>query len=206
MSEQISDKFIFNNKEYELSAIEFPQNFLDFSQFKLEPMELNTACWRGFISTFAVINNKLMLDEIYTNNGNKKEFIIPEINGKKPKIEIPDNLVESYADYKILNYTNIKYVMNYTGAIIIASKFIDKYYVHMGFKSPINFKNIIKLKFINGDLTDVNDLSKIGAKISKNRKRLSEGEQELDVIHRLLTDVDVFFNNDIDELFKEIML
>ena len=203
MSGQVDDNFLFNEKEYILAAIEYPKHFLDFEQFKLKPIEFDTSCWRGFINTFAIDDNKLVLDRIYTNNGNKKNFKIPKINGKTPKIMTNEDSIDDYKYFRILDYTDLKFKINYGGSIIIARDFIQKYYVHMGFQSPIFYKEIIKLEFQNGELISTLDISDFAESIRQNRKKYSKKDKEFDVINRIFTGVDLFFNNDVEKLFKE---
>ena len=94
MSKQEDDIFIFNDKKYDLLAVEFRDSFLNFDfLFGLKPVEFSTACWRGFILTFSVKNDKLVIDKIHTNNGNDETQKIPKINGIMPKITTPKGLV-----------------------------------------------------------------------------------------------------------------
>jgi uracil-DNA glycosylase len=193
MSGQISDKFVYNNIEYELGRIEFPYNFIDWEIFELHPIELNTACWRGFVNTFSVIENKLVLDEIYTNNANNKNYKIPKINNKIPEVIKPDGLVEGYKEYRILNYKKLNYFINYTGSIIIAKDFIGKYYYHQDFKYPTNYEIVIKLTFIDGILNNIKDLSKFSEEIRNNRP--------IEIRNKPMNPI--FFGDEIHRLFIE---
>ena len=104
MSRQIGDKFKYKNRHYELIAVEFPKKFLNFKKLGIKPVELHTACWRGFILTFSVNDNILVIDQIYTNNGHKTTANVHEINGVLPKVIKPKGLVDVNSKYRILNY------------------------------------------------------------------------------------------------------
>jgi hypothetical protein len=85
MSGQVSDKFQYKNAEYDISAIEFPEKFFDIGSFGLNPTSESTACWRGYVATFTINNNKLVLYKLDTNNGNRKNDKIIPVNGIFPK-------------------------------------------------------------------------------------------------------------------------
>jgi hypothetical protein len=179
MSQQVNDKFIYNNDKYELISIEFPKTFIDWESFDLNPVELSTACWRGFINTFAVIDDHLVLDEIYTNNQTLNEneemvtIIIPKINNLLPKIEKPEGLIKEYKDYRILTYKGINYKMSYNGSLLIVKDYIDEYvsgpYAFLRI-SPFCYEKIVKLKFSKGKFINYIDFSDYGEKIRNERK------------------------------------
>lgn len=185
MSQEIDDKFIYNGKEYILIALEFPKKFLDFKKFKLKPIEMTTACWRGFVITFAVKYDQLIIDQIFTNNQTytksrkRKTIVIHEINGVFPEILKPEGLIDEFNEYRILHYNNLNYSLNYTGTIIIVKDFIDKYisgpYAFLSV-SPFCYKKIIKLTFVKGILTNSKDLSNYGKKIRAEKNNISNDE------------------------------
>jgi hypothetical protein len=109
MSGQVNDKFVFIKKKFCLSAIEFPDGFLDIYLLGIKPIEFHTACWRGYIATFGINKERnLVLKELYTNNGNKKEDEPPLINGKLPKILKENSLVKEFSDYREYKYKKFK--------------------------------------------------------------------------------------------------
>ena len=200
MSKQEDDIFIFNDKKYDLLAVEFQDSFLNFDfLFGLKPVEFSTACWRGFILTFSVKNDKLVIDKIHTNNGNDETQKIPKINGIMPKITTPKGLVEGYTEYRILNYTNLNMFVNYTGSIIIASGFIGEYasgpYAFLEI-SPFCYKNIVKLEFNDGELANFNDLSKIGDIIRDDREKTLKSKKKSNAYFGWPS-VNNIFSNDI---------
>ena len=204
MSQQVDDNFIYNDKEYILMALEYPKKFLDLKKFKLKPIEMSTACWRGFVITFAVKNNQLIVDQILTNNQTytkshkRKTIVINEINGVFPEIIEPKGLIDVFNEYRILHYNNLNYTLNYTGAIIIVKDFINKYitgpYAFLSI-SPFCYKEIIKLNFMNGILTNTKDLSNYGIKIRLEKNNILN-EEENESAYSGWPDIDVLFKND----------
>jgi hypothetical protein len=201
MTQQIEDNFVYNDEEYILSAVEFPSTFLDFSKFKLNPIEMHTACYRGFVITFAVKDVQLIVDQIltnnqtYTKNHKRKTVVIHKINGVLPEVIEPEGLVEGYKKYRELHYKNLNYNLDYTGAIIIVKDFMYKYVsAHSAFLSisPFCYKTIIRLTFFNGHLTNIKNLSNYGKKIRAERRNKLKDEK-YNSAHFDWPDVDILF-------------
>jgi hypothetical protein len=172
---QVNDKFIYNNTEYSVSAIEYPETFFDIYSFGIKPKMFSTANYRGYKATFAINNSKLVLDKLHTNNGNKIENEAPLINNKLPKISNPKGLVEEYKNsWREFIYEDIDLIIHYTGSIIITKDFIRGRYVHMGFQSPVNYNVVIQLTFNDGQLVSSNDLSSVAASIREDKIELAE--------------------------------
>ena len=170
MTAQMNDKFIFSNVEYGISSIEYPKKYFNINSLGLKPIEFHTACWRGYIATYALSNGNLVLNKLYTNNGNNKYYDAPLINNKSPKIEIPEDLCDEYKDsWKEYIYEDIGLKLNYTGSVLITKDFVSKRYVHMGFQSPFNYNTVIQIMFNNGKLVFSEDLSKIAASLREEK-------------------------------------
>ena len=180
MSEQVNDKFIYKNGKFELISIESPRKFLNWESFGLNPIELSTACWRGFVNTFSVIDKHLVLAEIYTNNQTRNEneemvtINIPEINGILPEIEEPDKiLANEYKYYRIIIYKKLNYRMNYNGSLVIVKDYLNDFvsgpYAFLKI-SPFCYKNILKLSFSEGKFVKETSFSEYGEEIRNKRK------------------------------------
>ena len=204
MSQQEKDNFIYNKKEYKLVSIEFPQKYLNWKTFKLNPVEISTACYRGFINTFAIYENNLVLNDIYTNNqtinknGEMETINIHKINGVFPEIEEPkENLIEEYKNYRIIIYKNINFKMKYNGSLIIVKNYIQGYesgpYAFLNI-SPFCYKDIIKLQFNKGKFVKETNLSDFAKKIRNERKMSKKIKDKSDAYFNW-PDLDVFYEN-----------
>ena len=164
----------FAGGEYSLSAVEFQEEFFDIHSLGFHPTSLSTACWRGYVAGYAVYKNHLVLNKLYTNNGNDKDFEIPAINGKMPEIESSKGYTDEYKDtYKRFTYKYLKLKIDYTGSLIITKDFIQDMYVHMGFQSPISYETVIMLTFIDGKLILTKDISDIAKKMRGTKKKMT---------------------------------
>jgi hypothetical protein len=175
MSGQVNDMFQYNNIEYCVSAEEFPAAFFDICALGIKPRRFDTACQRGYIATFSINgNNQLVLNQLYTNNGNKDIFEAPLINGKLPEISTPEGMVAGFENYREYNYDAIDFAINYTGSIIITKGLIKGRNINIGFPSPISYNVVIQLTFNNGQFVSSKDLSDIAASIREKKIELTE--------------------------------
>jgi hypothetical protein len=172
MSSQIKDKFIYKRTEYTVSDIEFPDTFINInSLLGFNPRKFSTACYRGYVATFALYKNKLILKKLYTNNGNEIDREIPAINNKVPEISIRKGLIDELKNtLRDFTYTNINLKIQYTGSIIITKDFIQERYVHRGFQSPLSYNTVIQLTFNIGQLITEKDLSCLAESARKEEK------------------------------------
>jgi len=164
MTGQIPDKLIYNKSSYSIVGLkgEGLPSPLDFG---LNPISPHTANWRGFIMTYKIAENCLIVQEmnVTVKNLNENPPLINNIN--------PETKKEGSVH---LTYNNLKLKTDFTGKILIAKDFIDSMYVHMGFQSPISFKSVIELEISAGTLIKVTDFSEI---MKKYRTRsISDGK------------------------------
>ena len=164
MTGQIPDKLIYNKSSYSIVGLkgEGLPSPLDFG---LEPTSPHTANWRGFIMTYTIAENRLIVEEMNVTVKDLKEKppLINDIN--------PETKKEGVFH---LTYSSLKLKTQFTGKILIAKDFIDSMYVHMGFQSPISFKSVIELEISDGTLIKVTDFSEI---MKKYRTRnISDGK------------------------------
>ena len=164
MTGQIPDNLIYNKSSYSIVGLKgegLPSPF----DFGLEPTSPHTANWRGFIMTYKIAENRLIVQEMNVTVKGLKEKP-PLINNVNPETK-KEGLIH-------LAYKSLKLKTQFTGKILIANDFINSMYVHMGFQSPISFEKVIELKISDGNLIEVTDFSEIMKKY-RNRK-VSDGK------------------------------
>lgn len=166
MTGQVPDTLIYNNSSYSIVGLkgEGLPHPLDFD---LKPVSPHTANWRGFIMTYIIVEDQLILHEMNVTVEDT-EGKPPLINDVKPKLK-KEGLIH-------LTYENLKLKTQFSGKILIAKDFIDSMYVHMGFQSPISFEKVIELTFKRGKLETTSELSKMMENFRK--QKLSDGKLE----------------------------
>ncbi len=153
MTGQVADAFLYQDEGYSIVGINGGSLFEPLA-YNIETIAASTACWRGFQAFYTLLDNKLMLKELFLNS--KKEEII---NEQKPKN------VKSMFRFR---YPKLNLEINFTGKLLIARDFISELYVHMGFQSPESFKTVLEFIFEEGVLTEVIDLSEQMEKLREN--------------------------------------
>lgn len=184
MTGQIPDKLIYNKSSYSIVGLKgegLPSPF----DFGLEPISPHTGNWRGFIMTYILAENRLIVQEMNVTIKDMKEKP-PLINGVTPETKKEGSLH--------LSYKSLKLKTQFTGNILIAKDFIDSMYVHMGFQSPISFETVIELKISDGTLINVTDFSEI----MKDYRKLNISDGKLERTENLHGWIDRTFSLDYD--------
>ena len=150
MTAQITDSFLFKRKSYQLIGITEGDLFSS-QDFGIEADCMDTSCWRGFYSTYEIIDKVIFLKEMTILLAPRKDGNYKAINNV-----LPQQISDYEALYKDINLP----VSSFTGKLRIARGFIDELYVHMGFPKPSAFKTVLDLAFEDSKL-----------KKTKNRSR-----------------------------------
>lgn len=164
MTAQIDDNFDYNRKQYSISAIEYPAKFFVIQELGIDPEMASTACYRGYIATFKLRDNRLVLSALNTNNSNGKAQPVT-LNNVHPAVVTPEGLVSNYRQWREWHYKKINLPLSYTGAILITDDFISDMYIHMGHQSPLSYREVIELSFRSGELVRTEDLSMLAQSI-----------------------------------------
>ncbi len=177
MTSQISDLFMYQDREYDLAGISEGEVFVPES-VGISPIGYSTCCYRGYQAVFAVHDGRLILKalnaSLYTDGPDRPEPLVgPSIEGVEPRQDEEDSLFNNI-------YENVNYPLPYTGGVLIARSFISKLYEHMGFHPPWKYRTVWELIFEDGRLVKATDCSK---RMKEARKRIQDrGEDSISVI------------------------
>lgn len=163
MTGQIPDEFLFQGERYAITGINGPTLFNPFD-YGIRTRSASTACWRGFQAFYTILNNKLVIENLFLNSKEEKR-----INGIKPKKKTDfsaDEEAPFFGDFTYY-YLKLNLELNFTGSLLIAKEFINSMYVHMGFQRPIAYRTVYELTFENGQLVKTVNKSK---EMEKRRK------------------------------------
>lgn len=145
MTAQIQDTFLFKGDRYFLIGIQ-GGNLISPEQFGMEPVILNTACYRGFYATYELNEKGLFLKELTLREKNGKYL---PIQGVKPV----------KGDYQA-SYYGLNVAVTYTGKIRLAKDLIKEFYTHLGFQKAIAYKTVLDVSLKNGRIVEFKDRSK----------------------------------------------
>ena len=157
MTAQVPDKIELDGTLFELVAIQNPWPF-DPKAEGFTPVMPHTACWRGFVCSYAVKNDELRLERLRIGLAGDP----PEWRGVKPQKG------EFWKIDRMWDYV-VSLPIAYSGGVIAAAGFIREFYVHMGFQGPHAFKRVKELIFDSGKLIESVDHSQ---KMAETRERI----------------------------------
>ena len=157
MTGQMSDDFLYQNEKYVLAGVSGTGLF-NPEDYDMFPYSSCTACWRGYLVSYAIVNDKLVVQTLDVNLRETKK-----LNGKKPK---------KGKDHFKFTYPKLNLELDFTGTLMIAKDFIREMYVHMGFQRPMTYRRVYELKFENGRFISERDLSEAMAERRKENPTL----------------------------------
>ncbi|MCL2624803.1 MAG: ankyrin repeat domain-containing protein [Planctomycetaceae bacterium] len=184
-TEQVNDSFDCKGKKYSITGEKIP---LDFSKWGLRPVSSSTACWRGYVASFALDGGKLVLTDLkvfIVNNGDK-DTTAPKINGVAPK---KDTRVERLGGTVSghLEYENVNLPLDYTGTAILKDGVIMRG-MHGRFDDAAGYETAIELTFEKGILKSEKDLSQAMAEIRKTTEHIWAMSENVEVIKDLISE------------------
>ena len=172
MTAQIGDIYRHGEKRYTcLRKSGGP--YFDPKKYGFEPTSVMTSCRAGYRCEYEITPEALKLQTLYIHDGNG---IYPEING----VGITEDENEEYrtewrdakngervrvriarcGDSQI--YENLCLEIPFTGKLLLADDFIDRYYVHMGLQRPFAYRTLLSFAFEEGRLKEIEDHSRAG--------------------------------------------
>ena len=170
MTAQFHDSVWYQSRRYALVNVN-GKGLPTPKDFGMQPVMMSTGCYRGYVSEYSVIEQKLILTNmtVRAKDGNYRA-----INGVKPKV---DDLLPESIRKKIQNlpnrYENLQVLVSFSGNLLTAIDFIEEMYVHLGFQRPTSYRTVIELVFDNAQLVSTTDHSRMMARI---RDRLDEAQ------------------------------
>jgi len=153
MTAQINDTCFHRKIDFAVAGISGTGLF-DPSNLGFQPVSMSTACWRGYVAHYSVIDSQLYLTSLHLGLSN--EDAIRARAGNGPQIFGISPQPDRFAGFI---YEGLQSPVNFTGGLLIADDFIRDLYVHMGFHPAWKYKNVREVIFDAGYLVDDFDRS-----------------------------------------------
>lgn len=133
---------------------------------RIEPAEINSACWRGLICKYALLDRRLTVSGLELG-------LKSRINGKP----LPEGMqvlgetvrvvdLQVLIDDEPVSFGMIAYEVEgmaipvaFSGGLLLARDFIDDLYVHMGFHPAWKYTDVVEALFIEGSVKAIVDRS-----------------------------------------------
>ncbi len=185
MSGQIEDDFLYRDVTYAVAGIS-DRGLFDIGRLGLQPTMPHTACSRGYLAVFGLVESQLVLHTLHVHllkpGPGFERRPGPVINGVTPTPSRDrDDLFNNH-------YEGLDLPLDYTGGLLLAAGFIQELYVHMGFQAPWKYQRVVELIFDAGTLTAAHDRSEEMAAIrrrvvaSGGRGEFGESGRDADVV------------------------
>jgi len=153
---QIQDDFRYRGEEYTLAAWSAGEPFSP-ARLGIRPNMASTACWRGYLSTYGLRNDQLVVAELRLQLVEDEVDWVrvpgPEINGVAPLEHAPGS------DGFNNNYLGLDLPVDYDGGLIIGRDYLEHYHSDLDLITLWKYREILELRFGRGRLTEVRDIS-----------------------------------------------
>jgi hypothetical protein len=170
MTAQIPDMVRYEGTDWSLAGIDGTGLF-DPTAHDLQPVMLHTACWRGYVCTYAVEDARLRLAHLTIGlEGGERAL---DAGGRWTRLpalrrEWSGQGVAWEMDFEGLDIA-------FTGSLLLGDGFIRELYVHMGFHPAWKYERVVRLALRDGVVTDAVDESGAYARLREQRRRAPLG-------------------------------
>lgn len=157
MTAQIPDTVLFEDQTYNLAGVE-GEGLFKPAQYGLEVVMASTACWRGYLCTYAVAEDRLLLEAIDAMAGRYEgdDFVpieLPAIHGHAGERAGGRGAMFNAA------YRGLGLPVAFTGRLVLGDGLMEELFDEVGAPPPWVYRRVLGLQFSNGVLTGREDLS-----------------------------------------------
>jgi hypothetical protein len=169
MTAQVPDSVWLDGQEFVIAGVDGGRLF-DPTDHQLRPAMISTACWRGYVCSYAVAAHQLVLDELVvgmesTIDGREVVTGARFLGGDAEQ----DDSQSCYV------FRDLGWPVPFTGGLLLGDGFVESTYVHMGFHPAWKYERVVELVVEDGRVQSVRDRSDEVARI---RRAIETGERE----------------------------
>ena len=156
MTAQLTDKFTYQEKDYDL-ADGSGAGLFDPAKYGLKPVMKCTAFWRGYYCQYTLLGDQLILKTLQINHSDEETRPVPTA----PPPLCGHMAVPSTGRFRLFAsvYENIDLPIVFTGGLLLGADFINEMYRHMGFPPAYKYRQVHELLFVDGTLLEAADRS-----------------------------------------------
>ncbi len=153
MTAQAPNTLEINGHTYGIIATE-GEGLLTPSDFGIQPVMMSTACWRGYITHYAIVDGVLTLVGLRMC---AEEDQYKPIAGIEPTMEVYEPVEgKRYAEAV---YSDLAIRTHFSGAMLAGRDFVDVLYRHMAFQKPWGYRVLLEVVVADGRVERVQDHS-----------------------------------------------
>jgi len=155
MTGQIPDAMRYAGEDYSLVGVNGGPLF-EPATYGLTAGVLSTACWRGYVATYGLSGDRLILSDLEIGLLDEDRNYIP-VAGAPPLFGTPPSASDHIATAPF--YRGLAEPIAFTGELLLGRDFVDDLYVHMGFQDAWKYREVHRLTFETGRLVSAADQS-----------------------------------------------
>lgn len=162
MTAQIADSVTIDGIEYSIAGVN-GSGLFEPGGVGLEPCAMSTACYRGFICWYALVEDGLVLTRLVLAEGTgrhgKPIKSGDEVMGS-PLVRIKGGWLEG--SYEVAGLAS---VVEFSGGLLLGADFVEATYRHMGYHPAWKYRRVLELVASSGRVTELLDRSEFMAKV-----------------------------------------
>jgi hypothetical protein len=165
---QVADNVELDGQMYDVAGVRGGPLF-DPAAHRIKPGMLSTACWRGYICWYSVMDSSLRLVRLVV--GEESRMAGRKVSSSTTLLGRSFAPTRSWPAHG-WEVAGLDMLIPITGSLLVGQGFIQSTYVHMGFHPAWKFETVIELSFENGAVTAARDRS---GEVAAFRQRLESG-------------------------------
>lgn len=163
MTAQAHDELYYNGQQYSIVGINGSKLF-NPNDHNINPVMISTACWRGYVCTYEVVEKTFYLKQLNIGLGEQDQKIAERGEGPKLFGKIPQQYYLQFENSKTripygYIYEDLEEHIFFSGGLLLGRDFIQEMYVHMGFHPAYKYRQVWELTFVDGKLEEETDCS-----------------------------------------------
>lgn len=156
MTAQIPDRVRYGRKLYDVVGIG-GEGLFEPDKHGLNPVPPHSACWRGFVCTYALVYEMLWVDFLdinlqESNGGGSNGSRAPDLNDVSPIARQGDCDFDTY-------YERVRLRVPFNGTLLVGRDFADDEYFDWWFNPMLRYNEVHRLTFEDGRLVSAFDMS-----------------------------------------------
>ena len=153
MTAQMADRVELEGRSFSLAGVSGGPLF-EPATVGLRPTMMNTACWRGYVSTYRVVDGRLRLSELLVGAGST-------VDGRVvgPRTALLGQVPTRRKSLGAFLYAGLAHDVPFSGGLLLGDGFVPSLYRHMGFHPAWKYETVIELLVTDGRVHAAHDRS-----------------------------------------------
>jgi hypothetical protein len=154
MTGQIPDSVAYRGGSYLICGVH-GEGLFEPAAHRLAVVPLSTACWRGYVADYAVLDGTLSITQLLLGLSDESGDRLPA--RRAPRLFGATPVRDRH--YGGLRYTDLREPCRFTGGLLLGQDLVPGTYVHMGFQRYWKYAAVHELLLEEGRVVEEHDRS-----------------------------------------------